>query len=75
MLEEAELSLELRGLPPPESHSLSARAESEGATLGNEADRIRDALRRVGNRKGEAARLLGMSRSTLWRKMRELRID
>ncbi len=76
VLESRELSLELRGLPPPTSHSLSARAEGQasGAVLSNEADRIRDALRRAGNRKGDAARLLGMSRSTLWRKMRELRI-
>ncbi len=76
VLEERELSLELRGLPPPESHSLSARSQGEpvGAVLSNEADRIRDALRRSGNKKGEAARLLGMSRSTLWRKMREFRI-
>jgi len=42
--------------------------------LSNEADRIRDTLRRAGNRKGDAARLLGMSRSKLWRKMREFRI-
>ncbi len=76
VLEARELSLELRGLPPPASHSLSARANGEpaAAVLSNEADRIRDALRRAGNKKGEAARLLGMSRSTLWRKMRELRI-
>ena len=77
VLEAGELSLELRGLPPPASHSLARPRRGRGSTavLSNEADRIRDALRRASNRKGEAARMLGMSRSTLWRKMRELRID
>jgi two-component system response regulator AtoC len=36
--------------------------------------RIRAALDDAGGRKGEAAAALGMSRSTLWRKMRELRL-
>lgn len=35
-------------------------------------DDIRKVLRDVNGRKGEAARRLGMSRSTLWRKMREI---
>ncbi|WP_300164859.1 sigma 54-interacting transcriptional regulator [Solidesulfovibrio sp.] len=33
-------------------------------------DRIRDALERTGGRVGAAAKLLGISRSTLWRRMR-----
>jgi len=37
-----------------------------------EANRIRDVLVRVRYHRGDAARMLGMSRTTLWRKMREL---
>ncbi len=36
-----------------------------------EKERIADALRRSRGKKGDAAELLGMSRSTLWRKLRE----
>ncbi|NHZ46443.1 helix-turn-helix domain-containing protein, partial [Nitratidesulfovibrio liaohensis] len=32
---------------------------------------IADALQRTGNRRGEAAELLGWGRSTLWRKMKQ----
>ncbi len=39
---------------------------------GNERERIRIALRDAEGRKAEAAVSLGMSRSTLWRKMKEL---
>ena len=41
---------------------------------GSEAERIRKALKEAGNRTAAAA-LLGMSRSTLWRKMRQYGID
>lgn len=40
-----------------------------------ERQRIMDALRRNHGKKGKAADELGMSRSTLWRKMRELQIS
>lgn len=40
-----------------------------------EAERIRLALDRSRWNRNEAARALGMSRTTLWRRMRELRID
>jgi two-component system response regulator AtoC len=40
-----------------------------------ERRRLVEALRRSEGRKGEAARLLGVSRSTLWRKLREHRIS
>jgi DNA-binding NtrC family response regulator len=33
---------------------------------------IQDALRRAGGHRGEAARLLGISRTTLWKRMRDL---
>ena len=39
-----------------------------------ERERIVQALRRADGRKGEAAQLLGIDRSTLWRKLRELKI-
>ena len=40
-----------------------------------ERQRIVEALQQVGGRKTEAADLLGMSRSTLWRRMRALNLD
>jgi DNA-binding NtrC family response regulator len=39
-----------------------------------EVDRIRQALKRTQYRREEAASLLGMSRTTLWRKMKEYRM-
>ncbi len=61
-----ELTPELRGEAPPD--------EGIGAPLtvrDLERERLVDALRRSGGRKGEAAVLLEISRSTLWRKLRE----
>ncbi|MBN1558480.1 MAG: sigma 54-interacting transcriptional regulator [Lentisphaerae bacterium] len=48
--------------PPP-------RQEQDPAS---ERERIRDALRRTGGRREEAARLLGISRATLYRRMKAL---
>ncbi len=42
-----------------------------GAEGSEEAAQIRDALERARYRRTEAARILGISRTTLWRKMRE----
>ena len=56
---------ELRGEAPPEDPS--ARKSMQEL----ERDRIVQALRRTGGRKSKAASLLGVSRSTLWRRMRE----
>ncbi len=58
-----DLPPELRGDPP------TAERNS-----GDESEEIRHALQEAGGRKGEAARQLGMSRSTLWRKMKGYRI-
>jgi two-component system response regulator AtoC len=59
---------ELRGEPPPSS---STDEEDPRAA---ERARIVEALKQTGGRKGKAAEALGMSRSTLWRKLREYRI-
>jgi two-component system response regulator AtoC len=69
-LVEAELLPELRGEPPRSTSSRGAfdpRAE--------ERERILSALRATHGKKGEAAKRLGINRSTLWRKLRELQIE
>lgn len=62
-----DLAPELRGIDPPGAADLG-----EPATLREqERRRILRALDETGGRKGKAAELLGMDRSTLWRKIRE----
>ena len=41
----------------------------------SERERIAEALMKTGGRKGAAAELLGMDRSTLWRKMKLYEIE
>ena len=53
-----------------ESHTLNADRSPE-----DEAAAIRDALARANGNKSEAARLLGMSRRTIYRKLEKLGID
>jgi len=65
-----ELTPELRGERPVNSASRSELNESD-----LERERILEALRLSRGRKGEAAEHLGISRSTLWRKLREHRIS
>ncbi len=62
-----DLTPELRGEPPPRDGVPDDPRAAERA-------RILEALRQTGGKKGQAATLLGMSRSTLWRKLREYRI-
>ena len=64
-----ELPPELRGERPPEVPGRPVTA------VDLERDRLVSALRRTRGRKGEAAVLLGISRSTLWRKLREHGIE
>lgn len=75
ILELSDLTLELQGRPPPRLRSaeLPARAPETFAEL--QRDEVLRALRTTRGRKTEAARLLGISRSTLWRRMRTLEID
>jgi len=47
---------------------------AESAEEQAEAIRIRDALERTHYRRDEAARVVGMSRTTLWRKMKQYRL-
>jgi len=61
-----ELMPELRGEGPRDRH---------GDTEVSERRRIEDALAKASGRKGQAAELLGISRSTLWRKLREYKIS
>jgi transcriptional regulator with PAS, ATPase and Fis domain len=60
-----DLTPELRGEPPYEGEAV------ELSSLDLERRRILDALGQAQGRKSEAADLLGMSRTTLWRKLRE----
>lgn len=63
----------------PEASLDHARPQASPATLDEiVSDALRtqviEALRRAGNNRGEAARLLGISRTTLWKRMRDLKL-
>lgn len=63
-----EVPPEIRGEPPP---AYRPAIEEE---VDAERQEILDALKRTDGHRGEAAEILGISRSTLWRKMREMNI-
>lgn len=62
-----ELPPELRGEAPP-------RPEGAISLREQERQRILQALRKAQGKKGKAAELLGVNRTTLWRKLREFNI-
>ena len=74
-------TVEVRHLPPevvgdPLTLALSGAPDSEfmplaSATARFETDYIQAALRRTGDRRGDAAKLLGISRKTLWARLAE----
>jgi transcriptional regulator with PAS, ATPase and Fis domain len=51
------------------------RATTDAARLGPEARKLLMALERAGGNKSRAAQILGMSRVTLWRRLRELGLE
>ncbi|MCA9608076.1 MAG: sigma-54-dependent Fis family transcriptional regulator, partial [Myxococcales bacterium] len=72
VLESHELPPELRGEPPPRATRV---LPLPGATIDDERARIIEALRSASGLKSQAAELLGISRTTLWRRMRALGIE
>lgn len=61
---------------PPELTSPGARVSTRRPySVETETGRILDALRRAGGRRAEAARLLGISRATLYRRMKACLVD
>lgn len=57
---------------PPELRGEQLQSRRAGSAEDDEHARIREALRESGGQRSHAAELLGISRSTLWRRMREL---
>ena len=69
ILTESDLPPELRGEEPgPQLSNASPRRNERGTSP--EAERISVALERAAGHRGRAAQSLGMSRATLWRKMK-----
>ncbi len=62
-----ELPPELRGEHPPRSDAVVSLREEE-------RQRVLQALRQAQGKKGKAAEILGVNRTTLWRKLREFNI-
>jgi DNA-binding NtrC family response regulator len=76
-IELADLPSEVGAPGPPETTFVVAAEPSAPAAdaVAPELRRIRDALARTGGNRERAARLLGMSRVTLWRRLRDLGLD
>jgi transcriptional regulator with PAS, ATPase and Fis domain len=70
VLESGELPPELRGESPPEQ-----RDRLPNASESDEKRRIRNALEEAGGNRTRAADLLDVSRTTLWRKIKEYGLD
>jgi len=67
-LSEADLPPEIRNAAPGKASELNAEGMMERR-------RLEDALRRSGGNRTEAARLLGISRVTLWKRMQKYGVD
>ena len=72
VIQERDLPPEIADLPPASVEETRSAEVSDERPAQNEKDRIVEALDAHRWRRDETARTLGMSRSTLWRKMREL---
>lgn len=70
VLDMPDLTPELRGEPPPGEEPAAGQSLQQ-----MERERIVAALAKHGGRKAEAAKALGISRSTLWRKLYEHRLQ
>jgi transcriptional regulator with GAF, ATPase, and Fis domain len=79
------LSAEITGYRPEETRPTADDSSEQARTASpspaapqpdlTPSDRIFQALRKAGGNKAKAARLLGIDRTTLYRKIRELRLD
>ncbi|HHO52518.1 MAG TPA: sigma-54-dependent Fis family transcriptional regulator, partial [Deltaproteobacteria bacterium] len=67
-----DLAPEFRGVAPPVSRSELTEPKAPQTVDDLERERLLGALRATGGRKGQAAQLLGISRSTLWRRLQVL---
>ena len=74
VLKEGELPPELRGEAPLDELAVNVPESIEAGAASSEERRIRLALERASGHRERAARILGISRSTLWRRMRALGI-
>lgn len=70
-----EPALRLPSGPPPGAPAALLPAAALPDPDDVERERIRAALRAAGGRRGEAAETLGLSRTTLWRRMKELGLE
>ena len=69
VLGEEHLPNQLRSAPPEIATAGACAFTPELSLRGAERDQIRRALRRSGGKRVEAAKLLGLSRRTLYRKL------
>ena len=66
--ETKQLETEEHVVPQPPYHSVFSKADSE-------YDRILDALNRAHGNRGTAAEILGISKTSLWRRMKKFNIS
>jgi transcriptional regulator with PAS, ATPase and Fis domain len=75
ILEPGDLPPELLDPGLGAAEQVTASAPSVGEGLDPEARRILKVLERTGGNKNRAAQILGISRVTLWRRLKELKLD